>query len=134
MLPKQYRLAGHRIPELIKSGKRVSNRLASFIYQLTTDLPRRQAGNLPARNAPHSDAGGQPITITVIVPMRLSKKAVERNRTRRLFREAIHQHLVHLERGYEVIVMAKKILKYEKLQDIAPDIQNLLIKARLLKN
>ena len=74
-----------------------------------------------------------PITYTVIVPVRLSKKAVERNRTRRLLREAIHQHLAHLEHGYEVIVMARKILKDEKLTDILSDTTESLQNAGLLK-
>ncbi|KKR71240.1 MAG: Ribonuclease P protein component [Candidatus Roizmanbacteria bacterium GW2011_GWB1_40_7] len=116
MLPKHYRLAGHRIPTLIRSGKRVSNHLVSLVYQPTC-LP----------------AGRQPTTITVIVPVRLSKKAVERNRTRRLLREAIYQHLTNLEHGHEVIVMAKKILKEEKLTDILPDITELIKNAGLLK-
>ena len=114
MLPKQYRLAGHRIPTLIRSGKRISSHLVSLIYQPTAD-------NL------------QPTAITVIVPVRLSKKAVERNRTRRLLREAIYQHLTNLEHGHEVIVMAKKILKEEKLTDILPDITELIKNAGLLK-
>ena len=114
MLPKHYRLAGHRIPTLIRSGKRISSHLVSLIYQPTAD-------NL------------QPTAITVIVPVRLSKKAVERNRTRRLLREAIHQHLAHLEHGYEVIVMARKILKDEKLTDILSDTTESLQNAGLLK-
>ncbi|MCR4263243.1 MAG: ribonuclease P protein component, partial [Candidatus Roizmanbacteria bacterium] len=70
--------------------------------------------------------------VSVIVPIRLSKKAVERNRTRRLLREAVHQHLPQLSGGFEMIVMAKKILKEEKLVDIVPDVTRSLHDAHLL--
>ena len=115
MLPKLHRLSGYQIPELIKSGNRTSNALATAIVAKVL-----QANEL------------QPTAFTVVVPLRLSKKAVKRNRTKRLIREAISYNLSRVKNGFQVIVMARKLLQSEKLKDVEPEIALLLKNARLL--
>jgi ribonuclease P protein component len=115
MLPKKNRLSGYQIPPLVRSGKRISNQTATLIFQKTS-------------------TADDPLKCTVIVPTRLSKKAVERNRTKRLLREAIQQNFHEIQSGYECIVMAKRIFNTEKLQDIESDIRDLFNKANLIAN
>lgn len=113
MLPQNHRLPGHRIPSLIRTGKRVAGPYATLIINTVEE--------------------NTVTTFTGIVPIRLSKKAVARNRTRRLLREAIHHHMADIKTGYEVLVMAQKIMTNEKIDAIQPHITRLLQKARLLK-
>ena len=112
MLPKPFRLPSHRIPILLKNGKRMHSMLCSLII-----LQKK------------SDETSQ---FAVIIPHKLSKKAVLRNRTKRLLVETIHHQLPTLTNGFDVIVMAKKILATEKLQDVEPQLVLLLQKTKLL--
>jgi ribonuclease P protein component len=112
MLPKPHRLPGYRIPEIIKSRTRFHSELATLILSPTS--------------------GDETSRFTVIVPVKLSKKAVPRNRTKRLLREALYQNLPQLPQGTDGILLAKKLLVEEKLQDILSDIMTLLEKAHLL--
>ncbi len=113
MLPKQHRLHGHKIPEIIKRGIRYQSSIAVLI------LNRKNSLSLFSE-------------FTTIIPSRLSKKANKRNRTKRLLNEAISKNLKQVRPGFEVIVMAKKILEKEKLQEIQPEIDSLLKKAKMI--
>lgn len=113
MLSKEHRLAGHRIPVLLKHGRRVHADIASVIF---------------VENEPNSSHIG------IIVPVKLSKRAVYRNRTKRLISEAIRQNNAKIKLGFDTIIMAKKILKDEKLTDIQKPIVELLQRAGLLSS
>lgn len=114
MLPKPHRLPGYRIPELITSRTRFSGPIANLILSKSTE-----GQDAPSR-------------FTVIVPVRLSKKAVPRNRTKRLLREAVHETLSRIKPGYDGLVIAQKLLVGQKLKDITADIGQLLQKGGLV--
>lgn len=114
MLPKPFRLPSHRIPELIAHGKRYHDELFSLIVVLKNS----------------ADTGSQ---FAVIVPSKLSKQAVKRNRTKRLLVEALHHQLPHIIHGFDVIIMARKIFIDEKLPDIAPHITHVLTTTGLVE-
>jgi len=67
-----------------------------------------------------------------VIGNKISKKAVVRNRTKRLLSEAVRLLLPQIKKGHEIIFFAKKPLKKEKLQDILPTIEKNLKKASLL--
>lgn len=110
MLPKKFRLPGHQIPVLVKQGKRITSDIATLISQRTQNNTSQFA---------------------FIVPSRLSKKSHERNRTKRLLSEVLRLNMNKINPGFEIILMAKKILTKEKLQEIQPEINKLLEKAGL---
>lgn len=112
MLSQSYRLAGSRIPDLLKQGRRVHSEIASLIF-LQNDSSKN----------PH---------IGVIVSVKLSKKAVYRNRTKRLIYEVIRQNIEAIKPGLDIIVMAKKLLLEEKLSSVQQPILELLQKANIL--
>lgn len=113
MLPKQFRLSGNQIPHILKKGKRARTDTATLIV-----VPREHKSD-------HT-------RLTVIVPYRLSKKAVQRNRAKRLIREAIHTRIDQLISGFDGIIMANTIMKDKKLADIQPSINALLKKGNLI--
>ena len=112
MLSQTHRLRGHRIPVVLKEGRRVHREIASHINRPIEPKQATQIG--------------------IIVPMKLSKKAVHRNRTKRLISESIRTCINQVKPGFEVLVMAKKLLREEKLQDVLPKVSEAFRKAELL--
>lgn len=113
MLPSHNRLPGYRIPPILQQGTRTSGHLLSIIT-VPSGIPT------------------QPSRFTVIVPYRLSKIAVKRNRTRRLIREAVHHHLDKTIQGFDVIVMAQTLLLTTSLSEIEEDVRSLFARAHIL--
>ena len=108
MLPKKHRLPGYKILEVLKKGRKIqSPSFNLFILK-------------PAQTE-------TPTTLTIIIPKKLTKKAVLRNRTKRLFTEAIQVNLEKIPLGLEIILMAKAVFAEEKLQDIMPEVKNKLL-------
>ena len=60
--------------------------------------------------------------------------AVQRNRAKRLIREAIRALLPRISQGWKVILIARKPIITAKLTDIQSGIQELLIRADLLSS
>ncbi len=80
---------------------------------------------------------GSPARVVITVPKRNFKKAVQRNRTKRLIREVyrrqksvLYQHLTELntEINFALIYTGKEILKYQELEE-----RIILILDRLIK-
>ena len=115
MLPKIHRLFGSYIPSVLKTGRRYRDNRALLVVASTAD-----------------SLSDQPLRATVIVPVRLSKKAVVRNRTKRLFLEALHRHISSFPPNKLMILMAQTPLVKEKLGDITEEIDQLLRRAGLL--
>lgn len=109
MLPRSQRLPAHFIPLLMKQGRRIDGERIQLLFY-------------PATHNKYA----------VIVPTRLSKKAVARNRTKRLIVETLHNRLSTIKSGYYILIMAKRVLATEKLQDIEPEVEELLRKANLI--
>ena len=113
MLSQTHRLRGHRIPIILKQGRRVHAEIASLIIL-----------SIEPSETSH---------IGIIVPMKLSKKAVHRNRTKRLISESVRTFIATVKPGFEILIMAKKLLREEKLGDVLPKISEAFKKADLLK-
>lgn len=111
MLSRLYRLPGYRIPVIIKTGKRVHSEFASVIF-----LPTEES-----------------LQFAVIIPKKVAKLAVSRNRVKRLMTEALHKNMPAIKPGHEIIFLIKKVLKEWKLEDVQPLVLDLLQKANLLK-
>lgn len=103
MLPKKNRLPGYRILPVLETGKRFHSRNFNLIVS-------------PKKN-PQEET-----TLTIIVPKKIAKKAVLRNRTKRLFAEAIYSQLTNIPKGKEIVLMAKTAFEKEKLAEILPEV------------
>ncbi len=118
MLSKKFRLPGNQIPQVIKKGKRFSFSLFNLvIYQRQRDKGTK----------------GQSSCFSFVVSKKISKKAVIRNRTKRLLSESVRLLMPQIKKGHDIIFFAKKALTEEKLQDILPQVEKSLQKAGLFK-
>src|SRR3989338_755884 len=98
MLPPRHRLPGYRIPELLKRSKRSVTGNYSLYFEEKPGDSR----------------------IGIIVPVRLAKKPAHRNRTKRLIMEACFQLMPSIPPGFDILIIAQRLLKDEKLADVLP--------------
>lgn len=85
MLPKELRLPSIHIAPLMRHGKRVRNESMEIIFQKNQGAKR----------------------FAFIVSTRVDKRAVVRNRIKRVIREVVHRELSHITDNIEVIVVVK---------------------------
>lgn len=58
--------------------------------------------------------------------------AVERNRARRLIREAVRARLAHIKGGWDLVWIARTAIVGVKLDAVAKDVESVLVRSRLL--
>ncbi len=68
-----------------------------------------------------------------VISTKLSKKAVRRNRAKRLLREQIKRLLSFIRPGFDIVFLGKKPLIEANLSKIEKETNRLFKKARLLK-
>lgn len=113
MLSKKFRIPGNQIPQVLKKGKRYSFPLFNLVVlKLQVTSYKLQASRF-----------------AFVVSTKISKKAVVRNRTKRLFSESVRLLFPQIKKGNDIIFFAKKPLEKEKLQDILPIVEKGLKKA-----
>jgi ribonuclease P protein component len=72
--------------------------------------------------------------IGIVVGKKFSKKAVERNRAKRVFREAIRPLYPHIKPGYDIVIFAKKPRGYSLgVETMKKALQETIKKAGILK-
>ncbi|MCX6817030.1 MAG: ribonuclease P protein component [Candidatus Beckwithbacteria bacterium] len=111
MFSHAYRLPGHRLPILLKSKQ-------SFSSQFFTLKINSRKNNQPL--------------IGIIVPVKVSRLAVVRNRHKRLVREAIRPYLTKLKPNTELLFLANTTILNRPLSVIQADLLQLLQSCSLL--
>jgi ribonuclease P protein component len=110
MLASKYRLPLRtELNRIRQEGKLVQGRLFSFQVSLTKS--------------------NQPSRFGFIISSKIDKRAVRRNRAKRLLGEAINQLIPQIKPGYEVVVLAKKKLVEADFPEIERECLKLLQKA-----
>lgn len=111
MFPRAYRLPGHRVLPLVKSKRAFSSSI--FILKINS-------------------RENQQSLIGIIVPVKVSRLAVVRNRHKRLIREAIKPYLSKLKPNQELLFLAKPAILKQSLSVIQTDLLKLLKACSLL--
>ncbi|MBI2033373.1 MAG: ribonuclease P protein component [Candidatus Levybacteria bacterium] len=67
-----------------------------------------------------------------VVTKRVDKKAVERNRLRRMMQACVQKHYSKIHRGYIIVVSAKKEMKGSSGENVCQQITTVLKKEQIL--
>lgn len=107
MLPKQYRLPLRtEFKRIKKEGKLFPGR---FFSLLVSHQP-------PATNY-------QPPRLAFIISKKIHKKAIKRNRVRRLLVEAVRGILPKIKPGFDFVFLVKKTILEKKLLEIKNEVE-----------
>ena len=105
MLPIPYRLPTPDVKQVMRSGRRLASPELVLIYQKnTTDTPR----------------------FAVIVPKSVDKRAVGRNRIKRLVRESLHKLLREISTGVDGVFIVRK--KFNSLEEAENGVRGLVLR------
>jgi ribonuclease P protein component len=115
MLPKQ-----HRLP-LRKELKRVQKSGKLFQGRLFTLLLAKGDDRKPAR-------------FGFIISSKIHKKAVRRNRVRRLLAESIKDLLPTIRDGFDGVFLVKKGIVGKELSEVKNEVRQVFFNAKLLDN
>lgn len=113
MLPSQYRLPLRtEFTRIQKEGQLFQGKLFSLLVARTQKIKFSQFG--------------------FIISTKVDKKAVKRNRGRRLLIEAIREILPKIKPGFSVIFLAKKALIDQELKAVKKEVYFLFKKAKII--
>lgn len=74
-----------------------------------------------------------PTRFGIVVSTKISKKASERNKVKRLLRDTIRERLSRASPGFDVVFLVKKKILVAKRETIEKETEGLLQKAGILK-
>ena len=112
MLPKEHRLRHEKdIKALFAKGKSVFGMYAGIKFGKNSEDESR---------------------FTVVAGVKISKKAVARNRIKRRYRALLHNHIYDVVSGYDVLVLVKKEAIEATTEELEKDLLKTLTKAKLI--
>ncbi|MBI2590367.1 MAG: ribonuclease P protein component [Candidatus Blackburnbacteria bacterium] len=105
MLPRQHRLTSKKdFQEVFLKGKNISGRFFNIVIL-------------------HSDSGKKS-KFGIIVSNKVSKRAVLRNRIKRVVRSFIQDHILELENGINILVVARNNSSFQENTVLAEDLKS----------
>ena len=114
MLPIQYRLKTKQdFDAAKKKGQITSGKLFSFVYLDRGDSEFSRFG--------------------FIVSIKISKRAVVRNRIKRLLREAVQANILNLKPGYDCVFLSKTALIGKRYDEVLGEVNLILEKSGIHK-
>lgn len=72
--------------------------------------------------------------MTAVAGLKVSKRSVERNRVKRLLREAFRARLAHLTPGVDVVIHAKSSMVGKSYHEVYSDLDRALVRSRILQS
>ena len=112
MLPKENRLPAHKIKQVLDLGRWLKSQPLSLVAL--------------------EDKKARETKIAVIVPTKIEKRAIARNRLRRQIREILRKKTFHLKKGKEIIVMVNPGAVKKSSKKLEEAIEELLKKGGLI--
>ena len=112
MLPKSYRLPSFEILPLLKEGRRAGASPLQAVFRPSQNtLPR----------------------LVIVVPVRVDKRAVVRNRNKRLIRESLRHLLSQIATNRDIAILVKTDVSGQKQPEVEASLKALLSSAHLLR-
>lgn len=112
MLPKVYRLVGQ------KNFKKIATEGVSIFLK---ELGLKYLAN-----------GTDNSRFAFVVSTQIDKKATVRNKIKRRLREIIHQRLLKIKPGFDLMFLTRPAIKSLEFQELSKLVEQLLLKAKLL--
>lgn len=112
MIGKQYRINKQETEKIFRQGK---------IFRGSFLLLRVKKNSLRCSR------------FTAIVPMKVSKKAVIRNRFKRCIREILRKEILLIKKGWDIIFLALPSILEKNYSDMENEMKQVLQKAGLFK-
>ena len=126
-LPKHMRLKGHRTFDYIHKNS------IKYFGKLMTFKVARSNPEILLSHKPYEDSNNLRVSITI--SKKVAKKAVERNKIRRIFQEWISRNfkINNNHKPYWLIVNLKKGVSCNDKSKLLEEFQNLMNKSGLIK-
>lgn len=105
MLPKINRLPKNCFTAVYKKGKRIYRNQFTLIYLLNDGTQQPQIG--------------------IVVSNKVSKKATERNKVKRIFRNCVYPFLTTLPRHIQIVIVARKDILANSYNEICSEIEGM---------
>jgi len=125
MLKSIHRLSTKQFMEVMEKGRIHTSPL--FVVRVLQGLPSRSRSTLTEPRAQTSQTGG----ISAVAPKKVAPTAVLRNKTRRRIYEAAAPLRSSILSGNSMIIFAKKEAVQADLKEMAADLKNLFLKAKI---
>lgn len=113
MLPKENRLKGVEIEQLLKTNKKPVFSSSFSLIIGKKNINKTQFG--------------------FVVSTKISKKAVKRNKVKRLLRKIVRELLPNIKNGYQVVVLTKRSIVDKKENDLKKEFEKSLNSHGLIK-
>jgi len=113
MLPKKYRLKDFWEIEEVKKKGQLFQSLSFGVLVFFRDKKQNSR-------------------VAFIVSLKISKKSVERNRTKRLLSEAVRGFLPSIKPGYDLVFLIKKNLVGRNKQEVEKEVERILKIGKLI--
>ncbi len=114
MLPAKNRLSSFLILELLGSGQRFHGKYLSLYI----------ARSLEKKNNSY---------FAFLVPKKITKQVVEKNKMKRKVKAAVKQNLEQIKKGYNVLFLVKENINSETHRTIKAEVEELLKQAGLFQ-
>jgi ribonuclease P protein component len=124
MLPKKNRLPSFLILKLLEKGKHFPGRHLS-LYISKVSFFDKETKKAKKDNEKFS-------YFAFLVPKRVSKKAVEKNKLKKRMKAVVKENLSSIKQGFNVLFLARKNFIGEDFNAIKSEMEKLLKKADLL--
>lgn len=77
------------------------------------------------------DGGGEGLRLGVVASKRTFRRAVDRNRAKRLLREAFRLNHAHFEANHDLVIIARRRILDARCQEVERELVKLLRKAKV---
>ncbi|MEL6856002.1 MAG: ribonuclease P protein component [Cyanobacteria bacterium J06607_13] len=133
-LPRQNRLRSPRdFSRVYRRGKQAATRYLAVkaLYEKALSNKPNHLDKADVKKTDRSDSGPR---FGISISRKVSKRAVVRNRIKRQLKAVIHQHLPHIDPGWQVVIVVRPVSVECSFADFLRELEYLLKKLGIVTN